>query len=96
MKTFRMVNPEGGALPFSFLPGQFLTFSVEIDGKRARRSYTIASSPATTAYVEVTVKRQEHQGVSAFLHDRGRSEVSWMCPPRPGASPSRAKKSASC
>ena len=70
VKTFRLVNPEGGALPFTFLPGQFLTFSVEIDGKRVRRSYTIASSPALTAYVEVTVKKQEHHGVSAFLHDR--------------------------
>ena len=69
-KTFRMVNPDGGVIPFMFLPGQFLTFSVEIDGKRVRRSYTIASSPTVTAYVEVTVKRQEHHGVSAFLHDR--------------------------
>ena len=70
VKTLRLVNPAGGAIPFTFLPGQFLTFSVEIDGKRVRRSYTIASSPAATAYVEVTVKRQEHHGVSAFLHDQ--------------------------
>lgn len=70
VKTFRMVNPDGGVLPFTFLPGQFLTFSVEIDGKRVRRSYTIASSPAVTAYIDVTVKRQEHHGVSAFMHDR--------------------------
>jgi ferredoxin-NADP reductase len=69
-KSFRMVNPQGGAIPFAFLPGQFLTFSVEIDGKRVRRSYTIASSPTQTGYVEVTVKRQEHHGVSAYLHDR--------------------------
>lgn len=70
VKTLRLVNPEGGSLPFSFLPGQFLTFSVEIEGKRVRRSYTIASAPTVTAYVEVTVKRQEHHGVSAHLHDR--------------------------
>lgn len=70
VKTFRMVNAEGGSLPFTFLPGQFLTFSVAIDGKRVRRSYTIASSPTSAAYVEVTVKRQEHHGVSAFLHDQ--------------------------
>jgi ferredoxin-NADP reductase/ferredoxin len=68
-KTFRMVNPQGGAIPFSFLPGQFLTFSIEIEGKRVRRSYTIASSPAQTGYIEVTVKRQEHHGVSEYLHD---------------------------
>jgi ferredoxin-NADP reductase/ferredoxin len=68
-KTFRMVNPQDGAIPFAFLPGQFLTFSIEIEGKRLRRSYTIASSPAQTGYIEVTVKRQEHHGVSAYLHD---------------------------
>jgi ferredoxin-NADP reductase len=69
-KTFRMMNPQGRAIPFTFLPGQFLTFSVEIDGKRVRRSYTIASAPTQTSYVEVTIKRQEHHGVSAYLHDR--------------------------
>lgn len=69
-KTFRMVNPQGGSIPFTFLPGQFLTFSVEIAGKRLRRSYTIASSPTQTGHLEVTVKRQEHHGVSQYLHDR--------------------------
>jgi ferredoxin-NADP reductase/ferredoxin len=68
-KTFRLVNPQGGAIPFAFLPGQFLTFSIEMEGKRVRRSYTIASSPAQTAYIEATVKRQEHHGVSEYLHD---------------------------
>ena len=69
-KTFRMMNPQGGGIPFTFLPGQFLTFSAEIEGKRIRRSYTIASSPIQSGYVEVTVKRQEHGGVSQYLHDR--------------------------
>ena len=68
-KTFRVMNPQGGSIPFTFLPGQFLTFSVAIDGKRFRRSYTIASSPTQTGYVEVTVKRQEHRAVSQYLHD---------------------------
>jgi ferredoxin-NADP reductase/ferredoxin len=68
-KTLRMMNPQGGSIPFTFLPGHFLTFSVSIDGKRLRRSYTIASSPTQTGYVEVTVKRQEHRAVSQYLHD---------------------------
>ena len=70
VKTFRLVNPQGGVLPFTFLPGQFITFSAEVEGRRVRRSYTIASSPMQTAYLEVTVRRQEHHGVSAYLHDR--------------------------
>ncbi|KAH2816114.1 hypothetical protein KXV85_004419, partial [Aspergillus fumigatus] len=42
VKTFRLRDPEGGSIPFTFLPGQFLTYSAQIDGKAVRRSYTIA------------------------------------------------------
>ena len=57
-------------LPFDFLPGQFLQIEVEPEpGKRARRSYTIASSPTQRAYVELTVKREEQGAVSRHLHD---------------------------
>jgi ferredoxin-NADP reductase len=69
VKTFRLMNPEYGAVPFTFLPGQFLTFSASIDGKRIRRSYTIASSPTQHGYVEITVKREEQGAESRFLHD---------------------------
>jgi hypothetical protein len=34
VKTFRLQDPAGGVIPFSFLPGQFLTYSAEIDGTR--------------------------------------------------------------
>ena len=54
-------GPQGSAIPFSFVPGQFLTYSAEIDGKLVRRSYTIASSAAQTAYVETTIKREERE-----------------------------------
>ncbi len=70
VKTFRLRNPQGGPIPFSFVPGQFLTYSAEIDGKRVRRSYTIASSAAQTAYVETTIKREEKGIFSDYMHDR--------------------------
>ena len=70
VKTFRLVNPESGDIPFVFMPGQFLTFSAEIGGERARRSYTIASSPTQRSYIEVTVKREEQGLISRHLHDR--------------------------
>ncbi|WP_274708227.1 2Fe-2S iron-sulfur cluster-binding protein [Roseicella aerolata] len=70
VKTFRLVNPDGGDVPFTFMPGQFLTFSAELDGKTVRRSYTIASSPTRRSYVEVTVKREEQGLISRHLHDR--------------------------
>ena len=70
VKTFRLRDPQGGPIPFFFLPGQFLTYSAEIDGKRVRRSYTIASSAAQTAYVETTIKREEKGVFSDHMHDR--------------------------
>ena len=68
VKTFRLQQPDGGAIPFSFLPGQFLTYSIEIDGKPVRRSYTIASSAAQTAYVETTIKREDGGLLSDYMH----------------------------
>ena len=67
--TFRFVNPTGGAVPFSYLPGQFMTVEIETEGRRVKRSYTIASSPTRQEYVEISVKREEHGIVSRALHD---------------------------
>ncbi|MCC6427239.1 MAG: 2Fe-2S iron-sulfur cluster binding domain-containing protein [Phycisphaerales bacterium] len=70
IKTLRLVNPAGGSIPFSFVPGQFLTLAVALAGKTTKRSYTIASSAAQRDYVEVTVKREDQGVVSRYLHDR--------------------------
>lgn len=70
IKTFRLVNPAGGAIPFSFIPGQFLTLAVAHAGKTIKRSYTIASSAAQRDCVEITVKREDLGVVSGYLHDR--------------------------
>ena len=68
VKTFRLMNPLGGVLPFSYLPGQFLTIAVPMNGKPVRRSYTLASSPTQHDYAEITVKHEEEGVVSGFLH----------------------------
>lgn len=70
IKTLRLVNPAGGSIPFTFLPGQFLTLAVALAGQTVKRSYTIASSPAQRDYIEITVKREEQGAVSRYLHDR--------------------------
>ncbi len=70
VKTFRLMNPLGGVLPFDYLPGQFLTVAAPADGKPVRRSYTIASSPTQHDYAEITVKHEEGGVVSGYLHDR--------------------------
>lgn len=69
VKTFRLRGLDGGDIPFSFLPGQFLTFSAKVDDNVIKRSYTIASSPAQRDYVEVTIKREEQGVESRYLHD---------------------------
>lgn len=70
VKTFRLVNPLGGILPFGYLPGQFLTLTVSTDGKRTKRGYTIASSPTQRDYIEITVKHEEAGIVSGYLHEQ--------------------------
>lgn len=69
VKTFRLMNPLGGMLPFTFLPGQFVSVTVTSDGKAVKRGYTIASSPTQADYVEITVKHKEGGLVSGILHD---------------------------
>jgi ferredoxin-NADP reductase/DMSO/TMAO reductase YedYZ heme-binding membrane subunit len=69
VRTFRLVAPSGTTLPFQYLPGQFLTLRVNIDGQDVRRSYTIASPPTRSAYCELTIKREEQGYASRHLHD---------------------------
>ena len=67
--TLRFRAPDGAAIPFGYLPGQFLTLHIAPGGIDTRRSYTIASTPSRPDYIEVTVKREEHGLVSRWLHD---------------------------
>jgi ferredoxin-NADP reductase/DMSO/TMAO reductase YedYZ heme-binding membrane subunit len=66
IKTFRLVAPGGGPLPFDYSPGQYLNLALTIDGKRVNRSYTIASSPTRRDYCEISVKRASYG--SRHLH----------------------------
>ena len=69
VKTFRLMNPLGGPLPFTYLPGQFITVTLAPDNQPVKRSYTIASSPTQHDYVEITVKHEDEGIVSGFLHN---------------------------
>src|SRR6266568_287182 len=69
VKTFRLMNPLGGPLPFTYLPGQFITVALAPDNQPVKRSYTIASSPTQHDYVEITVKHENEGIVSGFLHN---------------------------
>lgn len=54
---------------FKFLPGQFITLELPIDGNIIQRSYTVSSSPARPHSISITVKRQPKGIVSNWLHD---------------------------
>jgi len=69
VKTFRFVSCDRGPIPFSYLPGQFLTLMLPIEGNPTRRSYTISSSPAQGYYCEISVKREDQGLGSRYLHD---------------------------
>jgi ferredoxin-NADP reductase/ferredoxin len=69
VKTFRFRPPHGGQIPFTYLPGQFLTLHIAPRDIPTKRSYTIASTPTWRDRIEITVKREEHGLVSRWLHD---------------------------
>lgn len=70
VRTFRLATPDGQRIPFDFKAGQFLNLTVEIDGQRTGRSYSIASPPTRDEYLELTIKREDNGKVSQFLHDK--------------------------
>ncbi len=65
--TFRL---QGDPLcRFAYWPGQFCTIAVNIDGKKAVRSYSISSTPTRPYVLEVTIKRVPGGLVSNWLPD---------------------------
>jgi 3-ketosteroid 9alpha-monooxygenase subunit B len=54
---------------FSYRPGQFCTFRVQIDGEDHVRSYSMSSAPATDDDLVVTIKRVQGGLVSNWLLD---------------------------
>lgn len=70
VKTFRLQPVSGeGAVPFTFMPGQFLNVSFSIGGARMNRSYSISSSPTQRDHVDLTVKREPRGAVSRHVVD---------------------------
>ena len=66
-KTFRLVGEE--PLLFSYKPGQFITFILNIDGQEIKRSYSMSSSPSRPHLLEVTIKRMPGGLVSNWFCD---------------------------
>jgi ring-1,2-phenylacetyl-CoA epoxidase subunit PaaE len=68
----------------NYLPGQYLTLKVIIDGEQYRRAYSLSSSPQTDEYLAVTIKAIEHGKVSNYLKNNIRKGDSIECLPPMG------------
>jgi glycine betaine catabolism B len=67
MKTFCFVAEQ--PMLFHYLPGQFVTLGLEIEGKSVMRPYSISSSPSRPHHLSVTIKRVPGGLVSNWMHD---------------------------
>lgn len=66
--TLQLVDPTGA--PIDYVPGQFFTVLVDVDGETLRRAYSICSGPGEA--VAITVKRLAHGRVSSRLVESAR------------------------
>lgn len=64
--TFSLIL-EKPASGFEYLPGQYLTVRVEIDGKKYPRAYSLSSSPHLDQHLQLTIKRLEGGLVSNYI-----------------------------
>lgn len=69
-KTFAFDIPAHLTDQFQYIPGQYITVEVEVDGKRERRAYSLCSSPITDSQPAVGVKKVEMGKVSTYMNDR--------------------------
>ncbi len=53
-----------------YIPGQYLTLIVKVDGQELHRAYSLCSTPKIDDYLAVTVKRVAGGKVSNFLNDK--------------------------
>jgi len=66
--SFYLQPADGGALP-AFLPGQYITLVLAIDGELMRRNYSLSDAPGQP-WLRISVKREAGGRVSNWLHDQ--------------------------
>jgi ferredoxin-NADP reductase len=65
--TFSFRPPSGAT--FVFRAGQFVTLDLPVPGGNVQRTFTISSSPLTSAYITVTTKVQPGSIGTRWMHD---------------------------
>ncbi|MFO0577994.1 MAG: ferredoxin--NADP reductase [Polyangia bacterium] len=68
--TLLLEDPSGA--PIAFVPGQFFTLLVEVEGQALRRAYSACSSALEPGTVALTCKRVDQGKVSTWLHSNAR------------------------
>jgi len=81
-KTFRFALPAQATL--DMLPGDYLYVHATINGKSVKRPYTPSSTPGTTGYFDLTVKRYETGLISRYLHEQKVGDFVLMSGPNQG------------
>lgn len=69
IRTFRLVVPDGGAIPFAFRAGQYVRVTVKLGEAAVTRAYSISSAPGQRDYIDLTIKRERNGKMSGFFHD---------------------------
>ncbi|MDP9796183.1 phytoene dehydrogenase-like protein/ferredoxin-NADP reductase [Catenuloplanes nepalensis] len=69
ISRIRLAPLDGGALPFTFLAGQYLKIDLPVAVEPIERSYSISSGPGETGFADIAVKREPDGLGSAYLHD---------------------------
>lgn len=70
VKTFYFAKPNvNNTSTFNYFAGQYLKFTVNIAGQIQHCCYTLSSSPTSTDYISITIKRRPQGKVSNFFYD---------------------------
>lgn len=62
-------EPADGGEVMTFLPGQYITVLLTIDGQPLRRNYSLSDAPGKP-YYRISVKREPNGVASNYLHDK--------------------------
>lgn len=65
--TIKIVFNEIDGKEISFLPGQFLTFFFDVEGKKVKRTYSICTSPSELPDIGIAIKAMEDGYASKYL-----------------------------
>lgn len=64
--------PENLKEEFSYIPGQYLTFEININGEEVRRAYSLCTSPYTDDTPAIAVKQVEGGKMSTYLNQQAK------------------------